>query len=68
MFVSFCYLVLLRLLQLVAFRVRCNEWKELEIVVLCGTLRGYEAAVPDRAASHETPAASSFLYLISASG
>ena len=29
---------------------------------------GYEAAVPDRTASHEAPAASSFLYLISASG
>jgi hypothetical protein len=32
--VSFCYLVLWRLLQLVALRVRSNEWKELEIVVL----------------------------------
>jgi hypothetical protein len=29
---------------------------------------GYEAAVPDKAASHEAPAASSFLYLISARG
>ena len=29
---------------------------------------GYEAAVPDRTASHEAPAASSFLYLISARG
>ena len=28
----------------------------------------YEAAVPDRAASHEAPPASSFLYLISARG
>jgi hypothetical protein len=32
--VSFCYLLLRRLLQLVALRVRSNEWKELEIVVL----------------------------------
>ena len=32
--VSFCYLVLRRLLQLVALRVRSNDWKELEIVVL----------------------------------
>jgi hypothetical protein len=30
--------------------------------------RGYEAAVPDRAASHEAQAASSLLYLISARG
>jgi hypothetical protein len=29
---------------------------------------GYEAAVPNRAASHEARAASSFLYLISARG
>ena len=34
MSVSFCYLVLRRLLQLVALRVRSNEWKELGIVVL----------------------------------
>jgi hypothetical protein len=32
--VSFCYLVLSRLLQLVALRVRSNDVKELEIVVL----------------------------------
>ena len=32
------------------------------------TVGGYEAAVPERAASHDAPAASSFLYLISASG
>jgi hypothetical protein len=29
---------------------------------------GYEAAVPDRAASHRAPPAISFLYLISARG
>ncbi len=34
MFVSFCYVMLRRLLQLVALRVRSHEWKELEIVVL----------------------------------
>ena len=34
MYGSFCYLVLRRLLQLVAFRMRSNEWKELDIVVL----------------------------------
>ena len=34
MLVSPCYLVLRWLLQLVAFRVRSDEWKELEIVVL----------------------------------
>ena len=34
MFVSLCYLVLRRVLQLVALRVRSHEWKELEIVVL----------------------------------
>ena len=34
MLVSFCYLVLRRLLQLAALRVRSNEFKELEIVVL----------------------------------
>ena len=34
MIISFCYLLLRRLLQLVALRVRSNEWKELEIVVL----------------------------------
>src|SRR5688500_14190867 len=33
-FVSFCYLVLRRLFQLVALRVRSSEWKELEIIVL----------------------------------
>jgi putative transposase len=33
-FVSFCYLVLRRLLQLVALRVQSNGWKDLEIVVL----------------------------------
>src|SRR5262245_13160636 len=32
--ISFCYLVLRRLLQLVALRVRSNDFKELEIVVL----------------------------------
>jgi putative transposase len=32
--VSFCYLVLRRLLQLAALRVRSNDFKELEIVVL----------------------------------
>jgi putative transposase len=32
--ISFCYLLLRRLLQLVGRRVRSNEWKELEIVVL----------------------------------
>ena len=32
--VSPCYLVLRWLLQLVALRVRSDEWKELEIVVL----------------------------------
>ena len=34
MFASFCYLVLRRLLQLAILRVRSDEWKELEIVVL----------------------------------
>ena len=34
MLVSFCYLVLRRLLQLAALRVRSNDFKELEIVVL----------------------------------
>jgi putative transposase len=53
--VSFCYLVLRRLLQLVALRVRSNEWKELEIVVLRHELailrrqtRRPAMAVPDR--------------------
>jgi hypothetical protein len=32
--VSFCYLVLRRLLQLASLRVRSNDFKELEIVVL----------------------------------
>jgi len=32
--VSFCYLVLRRFLQLAALRVRSNDFKELEIVVL----------------------------------
>src|SRR4030095_16826065 len=32
--VSFCYLVLRRLLQLAALRVRSNDFKELEIIVL----------------------------------
>jgi hypothetical protein len=32
--VSFCYLVLRRVLQLAALRVRSNDFKELEIVVL----------------------------------
>jgi putative transposase len=32
--VSLCYLALRWLLQLVALRVRSDEWKELEIVVL----------------------------------
>jgi hypothetical protein len=34
LFWSFCYLVLRRLLQLVALRFRSEEFKELEIVVL----------------------------------
>lgn len=34
----------------------------------CRDEMGYEAAVSDRAASHDAPAASSFLYLISARG
>ena len=34
MLVSFCYVVLRRLLQLAALRVRSNDFKELEIVVL----------------------------------
>ena len=34
MLVSFCYLVLRRVLQLAALRVRSNDFKELEIVVL----------------------------------
>ena len=34
MFWSLCYLVLRRLLQLLALRLRSNEFKELEIVVL----------------------------------
>jgi len=53
--VSFCYLVLRRLLQLVALRVRSNEWKELEIVMLRHELailrrqtRRPAMAVPDR--------------------
>jgi hypothetical protein len=33
-----------------------------------GDEMGYEAAVPERAASHDAPAASSFLYLMSARG
>jgi hypothetical protein len=33
-FVSLCYVVFRRLLQLVALRIRSNDWKELEIVVL----------------------------------
>jgi hypothetical protein len=33
-FVSLCYVVFRRLLQLVALRMRSNDWKELEIVVL----------------------------------
>ena len=55
MCVSFCYLVLRRLFQLVALRVRSNEWKELEIVVLRHELailrrqtRRPAMAVPDR--------------------
>jgi hypothetical protein len=32
--VSFCYVLLRRLLQLAALRVRSNDFKELEIVVL----------------------------------
>jgi putative transposase len=53
--VSFCYLMLQRLLQLVALGVRSNEWKELEIVVLRHELailrrqtRRPAMAVPDR--------------------
>ncbi len=34
MFWSFCYLVVRRLLQLVGLRLRSEEFKELEIVVL----------------------------------
>ena len=34
MLVSFCYLVLRRLLQFAALRVRSNDFKELEIIVL----------------------------------
>ena len=34
MFVSLCYVVFRRLLQLVALRMRSSDWKELEIVVL----------------------------------
>jgi serine/threonine protein kinase len=38
------------------------------IAAIYGLERGYEAAVPDRAASHRAPRASSFLYVISARG
>ena len=34
MFVSLCYVVFRRLLQLVVLRMRSSDWKELEIVVL----------------------------------
>ena len=34
MFVRFCYVMLWRVLQLAALRLRSHEWKELEIVVL----------------------------------
>ena len=34
MLVSFCYLILRQLLQVVALRVRSNDFKELEILVL----------------------------------
>ncbi len=34
MFLSFCYVVLRRILQLVALHFRSNEFKDLEIVVL----------------------------------
>lgn len=43
MFWSFCYVVLRRVLQLVALRFRSNAFKELEIVVL-----RHELAVPRR--------------------
>ena len=33
MFVSLCYVVFRRLFQIVALRMRSNDWKELEIVV-----------------------------------
>jgi putative transposase len=33
-FLSFCYVVLRRILQLVALHFRSNEFKDLEIVVL----------------------------------
>jgi hypothetical protein len=33
-FLSLCYLVLRRILQLLALRARSNEFKDLEIVVL----------------------------------
>ena len=62
MFVSFCYLGLRRLLQLVAFRVRSNEWKELEIVVL-----RHELAVLRRQTRRPAIAAPDRLFLAAAS-
>ena len=44
MLVSLCYLVLRWLLQLVVLRVRSDEWKELEIVVLRHELTSFGAS------------------------
>jgi hypothetical protein len=60
--VSFCYLVLRRVLQLVALRVRSNEWKELEIVV-----RRHELAILRRHTGRPAIAVPDRLFLAAAS-
>ena len=62
MFWSLCYLVLRRVLQLAALRLRSDEFKELEIVVL-----RHELAVLRRQVARPEPSAADRVFLAAAS-
>jgi hypothetical protein len=61
-FLSLCYVVLRRILQLAAWRVRSNDRKELKIVAL-----RHELAVLRRRTRRPTPTSSDRLFLAAAS-
>ena len=63
MFLSLCYLVLRRVLGIAALRIRSNDFKELEIVVL-----RHELAILRRSTRRPTITAIDRLFLSAAKG
>jgi hypothetical protein len=61
-FLSLCYVVLRRVLQLAALRVRSNEFKDLEIVVL-----RHELAIPRRRVRRPAFTWTNRIFLVAAS-